>query len=210
MVCFTYKLNVQKVNDHNKTLAEAKFRLYSDEECKNEVYVKEGKDSYIVINRDFVGGKDHIGGTAPSEAVEMQSSADGTFIIYGLDSGTYYLKEIDAPDGYRLLLDPIILQVKPTFTTDRDSYVKGEGATDKTLAKLEATAHIESFYNGATDISDNVLNTDVIEGSANLTVINQVGKKLPITGTSTTIIILLVGTGLMAFALIRSRKQKNS
>ena len=54
----------------------AKFRLYSDAECKNEVYVKTGQDGYIVINRDSLGGTDHTGGTKPDTAVEMVSDAN--------------------------------------------------------------------------------------------------------------------------------------
>ena len=210
VVCFTYELDGLKTNNHDKVLEGAKFRLYSDEECKNEVYVKANAngDGYVVINRDSLGGNDHTGGTAPQDAVEMVSDEKGVFKIYGLDGGTYYLKETDAPDGYRPLLDPIVVNVKPTFTPDRDSYVKGDGATDKTLQKLEATAHIKSFYNGAFKEEDVTLNTDVEKGNMNLTVVNEVGKKLPITGSTATLIILGSGAALMAGAMISKKKEK--
>lgn len=209
VVCFTYELDVLKTNNHDKVLEGAKFRLYSDENCENEVYVKSGNNGYIVINRDTLGGTDHTGGSAPSNAVEMVSSADGTFIIYGLDQGTYYLQETDAPDGYRVLLDPIKIVVTPTFSADRNSYVKGDGATEKTLQKLEATASIESFFNGLTHKDDQTLTTDVENGSMNLTVVNQVGMKLPVTGTHAVLIMVLAGAGLMAFVVISNRKKKD-
>ena len=63
-------------------------------------YVKKAEDEgYIVINRDTVGGSDHIGGTTPQDSVEMVSNAKGEIKIYGLDTGIYYLKETEAPTG---------------------------------------------------------------------------------------------------------------
>lgn len=208
VVNFTYKLNVTKVNDHDKLLKGAKFRLYSDEDCTQEVYVKKSQKGYIVINRDSVGGNDHTGGSKPADAVEMVSNEKGVFTIFGLDQGTYWLKETDAPDGYRELLDPIELTLKPTFTTDRNNYVKGDGATDKTLQKLEATAHIKEFYDGLFGESDTTLTTSVEEGSADLVVTNKVGSKLPITGSNMTLIMLGAGVVLMTGAYAYNKKRK--
>lgn len=42
VVCFTYRIDIVKTNDHDKVLQGAHFRLYSDKDCKNEVYVKQG------------------------------------------------------------------------------------------------------------------------------------------------------------------------
>lgn len=209
VVCFTYKINGLKVNNHNKLLKNAKFRLYSDENCTNEVYVKESPNGYVVMNRDSLGGTDHTGGTRPSDAVEMASDAKGVFTILGLDQGTYYLKETDSPAGYRELQDPIVITIKPTFNADRNNYVSGEGATEKTLQKLEATAHVKEFLDGAYKESDTDLKTDVTDGSANITVVNYVGTKLPITGSNLTMICLGAGTITVVGALALDKKRKN-
>lgn len=211
VVCFTYKINGLKVNNHNKLLKNAKFRLYSDENCTNEVYVKESPNGYVVMNRDSLGGTDHTGGARPSSAVEMASDAKGVFTILGLDQGTYYLKETDSPAGYRELQDPIVITIKPTFTDERNNYNAGEGATEKTLQKLEATAHVKEFLNGAYKESDTNLKTNVADGSANITVVNYVGTKLPITGSSLTMICLGAGTtaSVIALALDKKRKSEN-
>lgn len=202
-VAFTYRINGLKVNNHNKLLKNAKFRLYSDAACQNEVYVKSSPNGYVVMNRDSVGG------TRPSSATEMVSDAKGVFNILGLDQGTYYLKETDSPAGYRELLDPIVITIKPTFTTERNSYNAGEGATEKTLQKLEATAHVKEFLNGAYKESDTNLKTNVADGSANITVVNYVGTKLPITGSSLTMICLGAGTITVVGALALDKKRKN-
>lgn len=209
VVCFTYKINGLKVNNHNKLLKNAKFRLYSDENCTNEVYVKESPNGYVVMNRDSLGGTDHTGGARPSSAVEMASDAKGVFTILGLDQGTYYLKETDSPAGYRELQDPIVITIKPTFTDERNNYNAGEGATDKTLKTLEATAHVKEFLDGAYKESDTNLKTDVTDGSANITVVNYVGTKLPITGSNLTMICLGAGTITVVGALALDKKRKN-
>lgn len=209
VVAFTYKINGVKVNDHNATLEGAKFRLYSDRDLQNEVYVKKSPNGYIVINRDSLGGTDHVGGTVPQDAVEMVSDANGVFNILGLDQGTYWLKETTAPDGYRPLLDPIEINVVPTFVQNRDFYVKGDGATDKALVSLEATALIRDFWEGLFHDNTLTLGTDVGAGSMNLTVVNKVGSKLPITGSGATLALIGLGSTMMAGSLVLSRRKKN-
>ena len=207
VVCFTFRMNGVKVNDQDPEvkLEGAKFRLYSDSSCTKEVYVKEAAngDGYTVINHDSVKGDE-----APAEAVEMVSDKNGIFNIVGLDSQTYYLKETKAPAGYRLLKDPIKIDIKATYSDEnRENYVKGDGATDKTLQKLEATAHFKEFYSGKYSEYDNNLTTDVENGTLNIKVVNKVGSKLPATGSTMTVILVGAGTAMMATALIKRRKE---
>lgn len=205
VVCFTYKLNGLKTNNHDKVLADAKFRLYSDEKCTEEVYVKRSEKGYIVINRDSVGGTDHTG-EIPEDAVEMVSDANGVFTIYGLDGGTYWLKETDAPAGYRPILDPIKIHVIPTFTEERNAYVKGDGATDRTLVRLEFEAYIKQFLSGIFEEDTLKLAADVEDGVGNLVVVNQVGMKLPGTGSSMMILIVTAGIACSVYALRKKGK----
>ena len=215
VVAFSFKLNGSKINNMTPAynLKGAKFRLYTDAECTNEVYVKAGdkadlgKNPYIVINRDSLGGNDHLGGNSPADAVEMVSDENGDFNIYGLDTGVYYLKETTAPNGYRPLLDPITITVSATYD-ERDNYVEGDGATDKVLKTLTATAHIKEFYDGAYKESDSNLITNVDEGSMDLTVVNEVGAKLPVTGSSAMLLMLGAGLALCGGAVVVSRKKK--
>lgn len=204
VVCFTYKLNGLKTNNHGTKLGGAKFRLYSNEELKNEVYVKKIDFGYCVMNRDLAGD------TVPQEAVEIVSDQEGNFVIYGLDSGTYYLKETSAPTGYRPLLDPIVLELRAVFTEGRNSYMKGEGGTEKILRQLEANVFMKEFLNGVLKEKNTEIITDSGEGAANLNVINTVGKKLPVTGSSGTLFLVGAGFVLLAGAAVyRHRRADN-
>ena len=179
-----------------------------DEENPDGDPVTTGANPYIVINRDSTGGTDHTGGTEPAGSVNMVSDENGNFTIYGLDSGVYYLKEVKAPAGYRQLLDPIRIEVTATYDSNRNNYVAGDGATEKTLVALSATAHIDAFYDGQWTNEDTSLTTDVSDGSATIQIVNEVGSKLPVTGSNQMVILLGAGVALMGGALVVSRRKK--
>lgn len=212
VVCFTYQIDGRKLNEKGLQLQGALFSLYSDPECQEEVYVKKGAEGgYIVINRDYLGGSDHTGGSAPSYAATITSDAEGAFRIYGLDSGVYYLKETRAPEGYRLLEDPVVLTITPSFQEDRTEYLEGDGATDKTLKTLEATADIRSFYDGEyTEEKGTVLETDPDTGTVNLTVINRTGSRLPSTGTPAVLLLTGGGAAMMGISLLAVIKKRRN
>ncbi len=205
VVAFTFQIDLLKTNQDDKTLQGAKFRLYSDEDCTNEVYVKEGTDregnpAYIIMNSDTAN---------PADAVEMVTNESGVINVIGFDQGTYWLKETEAPAGYRPILDPIKITIQPTFTDDRQNYTEGEGATDKILESLTATADITTFNNGFSHTESENLTTDVSTGMSNMTIINQTGSKLPITGSG--MMLILIGGGALAGGLSvgLSRRKKH-
>lgn len=203
VVCFTYRLEVLKTNDQELKLEGAKFKLYSDEDCKKEVYVKQTEDGYNVVNEDSIDE------SMAWSSDEMVSNKEGNIVINGLDGNVYYLKETQAPTGYRKLNDPIVLTISPTFTEDRDSYIKGEGATEKTLVKLTGLAHVKTFLSGLYSEADSNLVTDVENGKVNITVINTIGKKLPVTGSVMTIVMIGSGISLVMFYLLGKKKNEN-
>ena len=207
VVCFPFRLNALKTHDYDAALEGAKFRLYSDKECKNEVYVKEAEESgYIVVNRDSTGGDDHTGGSVPSGAAEIISGKDGIFTIYGLDQGVYYLKETSAPEGYRMLTEPVVITVAPVYADDRNSYTGGESAGEETLKTLEMTAYIRGFFDGEY-VEDTVdLNGDASAGSGDLKIINHAGSRLPVTGSAAMPVIAGTGSILMIAAAAAGRR----
>lgn len=201
VVCFTYRLNGLKTNEKGVKLEGAKFRLYSDKALKNEVYVKKILAGYCVLNRDTVGNE------ILNESIEIESDQNGNFVIFGLDSGTYYLKETSAPDGYRPLLEPIVLEIKAVFIKDRNNYLKGEGGTEKILQKLDASVFVREFQNGIFKEYTTELETDVQDGAVNMNIVNTTGKKLPVTGSSAMMLLFGMGAVLLAGSILYLHKR---
>lgn len=99
---YTFGIPVFKYTGTEKTaLAGAKFRLYTDEQCKDEniVKVKTNGTDYIVGDSD------------ENENVMTSPATTGKFNINGLKAGTYYLKEIEAPKGYNKLANAIKVEI---------------------------------------------------------------------------------------------------
>lgn len=200
VVCFTYQINAVKTNEENQSLQGAKFHLYRDENGTQEIKLKKVENVYVVMNEDYLSN---------AESDEMISDENGLFNISGLDQGTYYLKETQAPDGYRKIQDSIKIVITPEFTTDRNSYYENQGASDQVLETLSANCEIKQFLNGLLNSGSKALQTDVQTGSIQLKIVNQTGSKLPVTGSSMTLILLAGGSLLMIAGLYNLRKQKN-
>lgn len=96
---FTWEIPVVKVDgsDHSKKLAGAKFTLFKDANCSQSVDIVEPSEGavYKVCTQGNCTDHAHVS--------EIVTDSTGEFEIEGLQQGTYYLKEIEAPAGYNLL-----------------------------------------------------------------------------------------------------------
>lgn len=157
---YTYGLDLQKVNVEKKGLKEAEFHLYSDKSCKKEVPVQKINGVYAVHSN---GKKETI-----------VSDANGNIKIVGLDQGTYYLKEIQAPEGYKTLLQPIQICIQPTFDPSR-----------------------QSLQNVNIQVNEK-------ESHGTIQIINQPKDELPYTGSVQTMICIGLGLGVVMISCIKS------
>ena len=110
---YTFGIPVFKyTGTEKKALAGAKFKLYTDAQCKdvNVIKVKVNGTNYIVGETD---GNNNV-----------MTSGTEVFYINGLKAGTYYLKEVEAPKGYNKLANAIMVEI----TNDGKVQVEKNGA----------------------------------------------------------------------------------
>lgn len=99
---YTWEFKVLKYTMKGETetetaLAGAVFSLYRDAACTDVIkLVALGDNVYRVATKDD-----------KNTTTQITTDATGKFTIQGLDSDTYYLKEITPPPGFNVLKDPI-------------------------------------------------------------------------------------------------------
>ena len=174
---YVWKLNVHKyaLDSKNKevTLSGAKFVLYRmDGDTKEYAKLTNNKiDGWV---------------TDKGDATTLETNGAGDILIEGLNVGTYYLEETEAPVGYNKLTEPI--EVKITATSD------ATGVSET----VEYRNQNDSTYTPATD--------------ATVKVLNKAGTQLPSTGGIGTTLFYVIGGVLMVVAavLLVTKKRMNN
>lgn len=175
---YVWKLNVHKytLDSTNKevALSGAKFVLYRKDGTDKKYYAK------------LAGGKIDGWVTDMGGATTLVTSGEGDILIEGLNVGTYYLEETEAPVGYNKLTKPI--EVKITATPD------ATGVSET----VEYRNQNDSTYTPATN--------------AIVKVLNKAGTQLPSTGGIGTTLFYVIGGVLMAVAavLLVTKKRMNN
>ena len=90
---YSYSFDLVKTDSDGTLLAGAKFKLYADQDCTNEIkLVADGDNVYRVAT------------TGETGVPYIETNANRALTIKGLKGTTaYYLKEIEAPKGYNEL-----------------------------------------------------------------------------------------------------------
>ncbi|CUO64507.1 T6 antigen [Roseburia hominis] len=165
VIVFTYKVSVNKVNEKNEKLEGANFTL--------EKYVN-GEWKLI----------DKVSGTP-----------DDVFEFKGIDDGKYKLTEIQAPDNYDMLSDPIY------FTVTAD-HVDG------------ANPSLNTFSGNITsgNVGEMAFTANIDNGILSTTIQNKPGSSLPETGGMGTTVLYAAGTLMIlaAAAFLVMKKKAES
>ena len=96
----------------------------------------ENEEIYLKSAAPLGGNNEYlIADSTTTTGVDLVTPSDGLININGLDAGTYYLKEIKAPDGYNTLTEPVTLTIAAEHT--ETSIKVGLGTVDSgTMTKI--------------------------------------------------------------------------
>ena len=112
---YTWNLNVLKYGDGNeaKVLANAEFVLLNSAKNKVATVVNGKITGWVAVPAADENGTI----TWPANTV-LTTGEDGTIAIAGLDSDTYYLREVKAPAGYNILASDVEVVITATKSAD--------------------------------------------------------------------------------------------
>lgn len=182
---YTWPFGVYKYDEQDRPLTGAKFELKTTKNDKAPALgfvdvTKEGETpTYrIATIEDKDNGKTII--------QEIETNANGKFLLTGLDEGDYWLYETKAPDGYNKLNQPVKVTIEKTGETE-------------TGLKLGYTV----TYEGKDENGQNTtLKADgvLIPNHQTIKVLNTTGALLPSTGGMGTTLLYTIGAGLIVIS----------
>lgn len=184
---YTYGIDLTKtLSDKTDSITAntIKFELYNNPACVEEHKIP------VVQGTGSSNGYWQAASTESNST--MNVGTDGKLNLYGLEPGTYYLKETATMSGYALLDEPIAISI---------SAVAGAPGTAPTVT---------ATVNGA----DAKVNNGVVSLAVENTLLTA-GFKLPQTGGAGTLAVTAIGLGLLCVGIIllvvyRKKGSKNS
>ena len=185
-IVYTFKLDAVKVDgsDVNTKLAGAEFDLYRYEGNKDDPTEADLKEDNHKVGR-YVSGD------------------DGVLAISGLKKGNYYLVETKAPTYkddkgnnhfYNLLKEPVKVAIQPTYTTTTKN----------------TTTTVDGVTTTKTEIDTKTFTENGTEGHFSVTIKNNKGFDLPVTGGFGTLLFSAIGALLVVggVGVLMSTKKK--
>lgn len=183
---YTYGMTVTKVDANDLVaLPGAEFKLYSDDTCTKEIKFV-GSDGVYTKALD-----------QESAGVTLETNGLGQITLGGLDVGTYYLKEVKAPNGYQL---PNDTDAVTSFTMTDTTGGTPSGAD----GKLDSGTATGSMLEGSATFDGNTISFTI--GNT------KPGFELPTTGGMGTVLFTAGGLVIMAcgaaLVLVTLKKKK--
>ena len=191
---YTYSIKLEKKDMDGNDLAGAKFRLYRNAGMTDEVLLAKDPAAGFYYPAD-----------AGAAGVEIDTGADSSFLIKGLEQGVYYLKETATKAGYYL----------PEGVFEIVLTGEGNGTRPRILTgKLDAAA---STFTAENTEDDPLIGTATVDTTAvnqlDIVLKNSSQPILPSTGGMGTALFTFGGVALMVLAAgltIYMRKRKEN
>lgn len=194
---YTYGLKVNKVDlGTERPLNGAKFTIM----------VKSAD------NQDVEGGKYvQFDGKLGKDPYQFVTTGDGTFTVKGLDTGTYTVEEVGAPQGGYKTVNSFDFTITPELGIDPDAKLKdveytlqAKGQQDQIIIGTPNSVKDDNKLEAADDTTTND------DGTFNITVGDTKQVGLPLTGLNGVTFTWIAGGAVLCIGvahLIRSRKQ---
>ena len=193
---YTYGLKVNKVDlGTERALNGAKFTIK----------VKSADDTNSADR--YVQGDGKLG----NEPYQFETTSDGTFTVKGLDTGTYTVEEVEAPQGGYTTVNSFDFTIAPDFGTDPDAKLKdvdyvlqANGQQDQIIIGTPNDVKNDNKLQAADSTAINA------DGTFNITVGDTKQVGLPLTGLNGVTFTWIAGGAVLCIGvahLIRSRKQ---
>ena len=226
VIAFTYELDLTKVDgaDENKTLAGASFVLERTVGSQKQYAVLDENKKITdwltttgTVTVDTTNGTVATDGTwtsvygkspvATTPTISTTEAA-GTFSYIGLDDGTYVVREVKAPTGYKIAAEgqEFTFVVSADTTNNQDGTgVDAQGTALKTLNLYKNSIAEGNLLNTADEENDKV-------GKVDTTITNTSSSTLPSTGgIGTTMFfvgggVLVAGAGVLLITKKRAKK----
>lgn len=193
---YTYGLKINKVDlGTERPLNGAKFTI----KVKN-ADDKDSADKYVQSD-----------GKLGKEAHQFVTTSDGTFTVKGLDTGTYTVEEVEAPQGGYTTVNSFDFTITPKLGTDPDAKLKdveytlqANGQQDQVIIGTPNNVKDDNKLEAADSTEINA------DGTFNITVGDTKQVGLPLTGLNGVTFTWIAGGAVLCIGvahLIRSRKQ---
>lgn len=125
---YTWNLDIDKVDESGNALSGATFALYKDSVADGNGIKLAGTNGTYKF--------DGLG------TATVFSGNKGVYVINGLKSGTYVLREVAAPDGYNKLPNDITITITTTNAKTSVTYAGGNFADDKDLQVVNSAGTV--------------------------------------------------------------------
>lgn len=174
-ITYTYSFDLVKTDENNQILSGAIFKLYDKAENGKEILVKWDATNKVYRVTYSATTGDVIAALTEETTIDgvtyPATTVDGKVTIEGLDTGTYYLEEIKAPEGYNKLTSRVAVKID---NANNDATIKTETTTQEDGTEITTTT---------------------ISGGAHI--VNKTGAELPETGGIGTILFITIGSLLV-------------